>query len=153
MRLSKVQKLRIAVAQDVIDQLDAGMKSRTRYGYIKIPARKLASCVLGRSSRADARRIQRHCTVCAKGALFLSLVSLENKYDFRGSFSEESSRTVGIFHYKIQDRLSDVFSVKQLDLIENSFEYGPNSHERLYAPKRLRKIMENIIANRGEFVP
>lgn len=101
---------------------------------------------------------EKACRVCAIGSCFLARVYRKNEAPL-----EDFSRA------EMQDALAGVFSENQLALIETAFEMSfsyqnANTGEdawnaiefgRKYATEkgRLRAIMNNIIANGGEFVP
>lgn len=106
------------------------------------------------------------CEVCAKGALFCSLIGRINKFSIKDINSESGNDESN----KIHKELKKYFSIEQLDLIEIAFEgdsylgtqldddiidaaqdfyyeYEDDSNNRLIA------ICENIIKNKGEFKP
>lgn len=95
------------------------------------------------------------CNVCAKGALLICIVARRNKvtvkqFDHQAWSSSNLSSTLG-----------NIFSPSQLKMIENEFEdshiesgYTPVMQlGRFYDKKRLQIIMNNIIRNKGTFVP
>lgn len=118
------------------------------------------------------------CHVCALGGLFMSCTNLNNNTtvsDFNedGGFAE-----LGKTIYngdKLSNGLNTIFNNNQLKLIESYFENGEGwfgehgvvgtrvaaskSHIEAFTDKyphdddRLIKIMENIVANNGTFVP
>lgn len=113
------------------------------------------------------------CTVCAKGALFLAHVDRFNKLKIEdnGAFSANNSQII--------DRLKGIFSIGQLDTIEAAFEMGVTQdaehilwdHSTAVEETELAKraiafgeeysddldrlvaILENIIENKGTFIP
>lgn len=177
-RLTAEQKrlLRVAVAKDVIKSLKLVTVSRgtwVDYGG-KIP--ELALQLQGNSKKI-AHAIKQNCKVCGIGACFLSLVELDNKFDFNNFYIPQE---------KMFTRLKQVFSKEQIVLIENAFEMGRGGLHSYYSAtdelgisetsfarlenkrlravafgkerkssstERLRVIMKNIITNEGTFKP
>lgn len=162
------KQLRIAVAKDVLAQLKAEKLKITPGDYVTLPDTPDA---LGSDSKEIAAAAQtKYCSVCALGATFISLVKLDNKYDF-GFFKEVSSGD-------LFDRVKTVFSETQIQLIECAFEtnfYCSQNGLGGYAKtaltseqfgqahkfairhegnprKRLAAIMRNIVRNDGTFV-
>ncbi len=120
------------------------------------------------------KRPNLQCTVCAKGGLFLSYIGIVNDYKLKDSRIHNGEANTS----KEMDLLSDVFSKKQLTLIETSFEgrlypwnesltekeenkclafygkYKDTAHEgKLDNTVVLIAICKNIIKNKGEFKP
>lgn len=117
-------------------------------------------------SQEQANIAKKKCSVCALGACFLSLVSLKNRFIFESRILGRSS---------IANRLSEIFSFEQMELIESAFEQAlmiDNSWENCTSShtkalenavnfgrnyrnprKRLVAILKNIIQNNGIFDP
>lgn len=118
----------------------------------------------------DCLVVEKHCSVCARGALLLSRIRLFNSVNWDDL---KVGRTIGITQDQTSDILSEAFYSEELLAIEAAFEaeeyeendgfigedeeyswdcigFGlqyPSSDDRLVA------IMENIIENNGEFKP
>jgi hypothetical protein len=150
-------RLAVAVAKDVLKQTDrrSCQVQSGLYLSAKAPAAK--------TSKAAARSIQKNCRACAIGHAFLSIVALRNKF----KFVADEDGFADVCDMQMRDRLSEAFSQDQLVLIENTFEgwfgkyfFGSQEYRsvesfyRRYQSDRarLRAIMRNIVANRGEFV-
>ena len=106
------------------------------------------------------------CSVCALGAIFMSQVS-----NFGGVTFTDGSYAYDVFEDLERSPLKKYFSVSQLELIEACFEglagaYSGDmtkSSDRVSAQayyichknatKRMTAIMNNIIRNKGIFVP
>lgn len=99
------------------------------------------------------------CSVCALGALFIGSVDKFNKlnFDFKGQDYQDRE--------KILTNLNSSFSQEQLVLIEYAFECWLDPDTKKPGPPaifgsrysndttRLRAIMNNIITNKGTFIP
>lgn len=186
------RQLAVSVAKDVIKSLNEYKAVLTSNSFVEADAdsyeedrngnpRNVISKLVNKfkeDSKTTARRLKKHCEVCALGACFLSLVALTNEYTFEldGEYNTE---------VPVKDlfkKLRVCFSKKQMFLIESAFELGEGyTNERAgnaFATKeeytkwaseysnalifgkayvdvqhRLRAIMENIISNEGIFVP
>lgn len=96
------------------------------------------------------------CKVCAKGAIFVALVSRANHAPIRTFAMRER-----IDDELMVDRITDVFDEAQADLIEDCFEgfgvagsFGDTYWNQFDDyDERLRAILENIIRNNGTFKP
>jgi hypothetical protein len=130
-KLTEAEKVRTKIARDVIKRLDAKKIRAVRHSaYVSLPKKKGSPC-----------------TVCAIGAMMVA------KYGPVGANDEYS--------YSLVD--DGVLSEDQKNLVENYFEgiigYGAAEH-RVHPgypvpskPWSIRRIMTNIINNRGTFVP
>lgn len=91
------------------------------------------------------------CEACAIGSLFLAHVHLNNQFNIDSEFPNFDRG-------KVCHVLETYFSKEQLDDIEAAFEGWKESRDfyGFYADNsdydRLRLILENIIANDGDFV-
>ena len=106
------------------------------------------------------------CIVCAKGAMFCSIVGRDNKLTYRESFQNAWSND---FDNTPHETLLKYFSAEQLDLIEIAFEgrsylYAVTDLDLIYRAKKIYETYEshtdtfiaicnNIIKNKGEFKP
>jgi len=166
-KLSSAKK-RIAVAQDVIDRMNL-KQFRANSGQMFKNANMLYP---GQSVQEALKDPAAYCEVCAKGGLFMAYVGIKNDYNLRYEISEN-------LNGEEMEMLSDVFSRKQLSLIETAFEgstYSWNddiSHLEKQAcfkfyrkhvnekedrdgdkvQERLMAICKNIIKNNGTFKP
>lgn len=164
------EKKRVHIAQDVLAQLDTGTL-KTSWMFANIP--KLKDEEPGRDLR-EVILSRPRCSACAVGALFLGAVRQHNQItvgQVRGSVFREDALYTAILTY-----LEKFFSPQQIRLIEFTFEEGRGHFRELVSEsglwdidlerrarsfarrrrgrlKRLRAIMENIIENRGTFVP
>lgn len=161
--LSPAQK-RVQIAKDVLAQLDLNGKSRK----IHIVAGEYFSTEFNNEEllKDDEVELQNivtqpefQCNVCAKGALFVTKALNYNNCSVKSDLEN-------IFSDDIVMALSGIFDTEMLDNIENAFECGVicNLDDDYYAvassimysdienpEDRLRLIMENIIANKGDF--
>lgn len=83
------------------------------------------------------------CHVCGLGSLFIADYKIRNGKVRNG----DSAQAV------MRKRLNSFFDTKQLALIEEYFESRSNSLVTYAATKRLTFILNNIIENKGTFVP
>lgn len=108
------------------------------------------------------------CDVCALGSLFVARIDKKNELKLNDCMSyldDLYPRTGTSLHVSREimvKYLSKVFTVEQMNLIENEFERdrlaGTRGFRSRFAPAvydsedRLRLIMENIVVNGGTFV-
>lgn len=144
---------RVAVARDVLSQLDAEKYVATPGMYCRVD---IPFDDNERVAEADADMsvviAQTSCEVCGIGALFASTIRMQNKIAFN-AYGQAS----------IHNYLGDIFTAPQLRSIESYFEFGAHGDYRIDARSpifkehdadlRLRMIMENIISNDGRFDP
>lgn len=168
-KLSKAEQ-RVEIAKDVIKQCSKGKYEIETGGYIDLYPEGLRSFDelehLQANTCVSKGRIT--CTVCAKGALFMSHVMKTNH-----CLVKEADKTDDT---GIKKRLKNIFSPLQLDLIETAFERSvvvddtdkihqgcdytelgkkaTNFGWQYSEPnERLIAIMKNIIKNKGTFKP
>lgn len=162
---------RVAIAEDVIAGINAKRFIATQGTYVEL---REASCELNPDETVDVQKVLaenvKTCEVCAKGAMFIAAVEKFNKFKLDGIESEFDLSQALDSEASQCDHLGKYFSKDTLDLIEEIFEesddygYGitvsdeedlakaayvvkyPDAEDRLIA------IMENIIANKGDFV-
>lgn len=157
-KLSKAEK-RIAIAKDVLAQLQANrLKVVQSTGYCMIPEKE---------SAGDLREVLKQkepCTVCGIGALFVAEVKARNRmpikdlghvFDYDWS-SHSHRRIISVDRAHVLARLKGIFTETQLDNIEEYFEsyyeeYTYYDEYKKFGRIALKKIMENIIANKGRF--
>jgi len=170
MNKEQKQTLRIAVAKDVLKSLPMLNVEQGTYLEGDVP-----DALLAKDSKTVAAALKKNCTVCALGACFVSLVAIDNKFKF--SFADRKCTDYG---GNVDDngndmfaRLRKLFSPVQLALIESAFEcrsmgddcaldydavnwlelaimFGKEVEDDT---NRLRAIMNNIVANKGLFIP
>lgn len=148
---------RVMIARDVINRIeskyiiaDSGSFGRNIEGY----------------GQAKEFINTKTCSVCAKGALFCSIVGRVNK--FKLEEFDSNAETNGDIESKIHAPIREYFSDEQIALIETAFEgeqylesinidtwEAVDFYEELrYSDHdRLIAICQNIIKNKGTFKP
>ena len=157
-KMNKARR-RVALAKDVIARLDAKLIAPYS-GSLFTPSTKWKLLDVNNSLQENLNT--RECSACAKGALICSWV---------GNFNHYSKEEFGRFNYDFQSgpeaypkELIDLFGTEQLSIIEREFEQSQyswcvvkdsNFESNYDSPyyKDLRAIMENIIKNKGTFIP
>ena len=141
------QNKRVQIAIDVIKQLNTKTIKASPGNYFSFDINVNSD----NSLRHNINNNQ--CDVCAKGAIFVSIVRLYKDLHNRGEGGYNK-----IFKNVISRHSEDFFTKAQLSEIEHAFEgwitpTGINYYPaRLLTPeKRMRMIMQNIIDNDGEF--
>lgn len=164
---------RVMIAQDVIEQIKIGRYSpRTgRYVSLDIPVGEYSSDI-----KENFEKIK-DCSVCAYGACIMSAIHFKNTL----KFYQVSHSDIANEDSAANEFIGELFSKSQLYLIEQAFEgsyvgstvsgvrlgvvgrflmflstleYRANKFGvDMSSENRLIKIMENIIAHRGRFVP
>lgn len=139
---------RVAVAQDVLLQLDAQRLSAKADQYLGLRFRGRAlnlACIL--ADETTELILQNKCNVCAIGAVFVSLARRRGDVTF---LDVQVTVVEGIAGYT-----TDVFSEDMLQGMEHYFEVHDirRRMRHLNDDGRLRAIMRNIIDNEGAFVP
>lgn len=136
---------RVAIAKDVIAQLEAGKFVATKGRFI-LPENNLSDSDNGKPLQPLIRKMG-VCEVCAAGASVLSAVRLFNAHCVDSWKGVRYSRDV----------MRNWFSDNQATLIEGTFEGWDNSMFYLnHIPDgndRLIAIMKNVVRNRGTFKP
>ncbi len=154
---------RIMVAQDCLDRINLSqLKSDTGRMFSK---NLFTGIDIGMSLKSLLNKEKKPltCTVCAKGGLFMAYVGRVNECPVYNVDDDTSLNS------KPMKKLLEIFSAKQLSLIETAFEgdtFGWNKSlsdnyirraKRFfynYSNKdRLIAICENIIENKGTFKP
>lgn len=159
------RQLLVKVAKDAIKQLQAKKYLATHEGYCVLPYVETGSL---QKQLPDIKT----CNVCAKGAIFASLVKFKNDFDVTAwNIIKMKSSDNFIKTEPLHEKLS-VFDKDNLNLIELAYEgskrgvcafvtFDEDSEKaavRFYktyrdSEKRMIAIMENIIANEGVFKP
>jgi hypothetical protein len=166
---------RVAIAQDVIDQINARKLQNVRTG------RYLHGVISAEPAvDADLRDVvdlvAASCSVCARGAMLLSKARLYDSVPIK-QFVSSSGRLGTLIHAEcaeVRDALKADFDDRTIGMIEAAFERAPtgmgkwleDDHELDLevaiafgdgcagnSTDRLRAIMANIVANNGEFIP
>lgn len=146
--LTKAQK-RIAIAKDVLKQLEAGNYDPNYGGFVSSWA--FQNLMVTQDSIKKLTPSMR-CGVCAIGAALVSKTKLFNGGEYRSGDGRES----------IQDLLAPIFSKKQTQEIEAAFEgtvsrvsvYNFYKRNRRFSRgRRMKEIFKNIVANHGTFKP
>lgn len=146
-KLTPAQK-RVAVAKDVLKHLGEGTLVATKGDYLSV---------------YDTGPTGEECHACALGAVFACATILDGG---RKALTEDDSCLSS--HTMVRElENAGIFSTEQLRTIECAFEgWGPDTSEEygtedtlafnrgVTRPRtRMARIMRNIIANNGEFVP
>jgi hypothetical protein len=142
MTAKEAAKRRVAIAQDVIDQIHAKKYRPTHMVYVDGPFDEFDTTA--------SKAVTAKCDVCAIGGMFLSRFNLYNKEnDYVGDSDT------------MKDRLEEAgFTSEQLRLIERCFEgWGSIEDEHPWLAEldnpedRLIAIMQNIVDHKGTFKP
>ena len=173
---------RVTIARDVIAALDAQRLTARCNAYGRFLIKNYSEMSFDESEAvyaSDAQTVlaegKLECSACALGSLFVCAVERMNAINV---LALQSTPATGMHRY-----LADVFSSEQLDLIEAAFEgqaYARSERFRYCdreedsvllqaavsfvceskardfdfdADDCMRRIMSNIIANQGEFIP
>ena len=171
-KATKAQK-RVMIAQDVLAQLKA--KRYVAESGCWVQANYNPTVTLAETKYHDsvqelfAEKTIESCNVCALGGLFMSCTNFNNNTLLKDldDVSEDLGNLIGE-EEKLSNKLNSIFTTNQLKLIEAYFEgndgfflnydeddrieafYNKNAS---YDKKRLKLIMENIVENKGTFVP
>lgn len=130
---------RVAIAKDVIAQLDAKRIQAMRQIYV---GGELFQITNPRKTFADRVRMffslpkieVKPCAVCAVGSAVLCGVRLQGKGE--GTYWHET--------------MNEWFPIEQIRTMENYFE---SASDQVDPDTRLRDVMGNVIRNNGEFIP
>lgn len=156
---------RVVIAQDVLAQIEMKRLVPTYGTYLTVPSeceRKFGEYEFDELQLNDALS-GTSCQVCGIGSIFVAAIDRANGC----TVGEMTSASDDEF---MREYLSNWFSAEQLDLIETAFEgrvvsENVNHHDKkvmralrftqdvVRPATRLRKIMDNILKNQGEFVP
>lgn len=161
-KLSPSEK-RVQIAYDVLAQLRSKRLIATAGTWLSGDGESLydQSDVEKNVELQTVLKNREQCEGCALGGMFMCAVERHNKLkigDLESPNAGEASEGDAI-HY-----LRKFFSVDQLDEIEAAFEMGEGARSGSQAAidfaseidddeERMRLIMENIIVNKGKFVP
>jgi hypothetical protein len=159
-----VAQKRVLIAKDVLKLISEDKVDIKKGNFIVVPliSEEVGECQANKA--VEEGKVK--CTVCAKGSLFLGHVYRTNNIIVDDLDTGNGSN-------EIANRLKNVFTEKQLDLIETAFEgeyynwngksllnekeeqkaleFFENSH--FNPTERLKAILKNIISNSGTFKP
>lgn len=113
-KLSKTQQ-RIILAKDVILQVKAKVANAVEGQYFDVDDYGDHDFAYEKNNEFREIVSDVKCEVCAKGALFLSHIVRTNKFSILQSLQQQG-------HDSIINRLAEIFTKNQLDLIETAFE-------------------------------
>lgn len=180
LKLSQKKEWRIAIAKDVLKQLQLKKLEVGKGGYL---FGNVGSCPTSGSVKEHLKEVKSSCKCCAAGSMLLSFVKFHNKLDLSEIIDNNYySYPTTIFNINRENvvssaRLGKFFSQYQLDLIETAFEGYQFGEEHLtekdetaaeifhYIYKKskdsdyddyrnlLMAIMKNVIKNEGIFCP
>ena len=165
-------KQRVQIAKDVLTQLDI-QKFKATSGTYFLLVDVSDKYDNGNKEMQEVIENSGTCSVCAKGAIFAAKVLNYNNCALDMADNYDCGRIL-VSESNMSSNLSDIFSKKQLDLIENAFECDyinevwPHKDDLSHALNlccarymlsdddsgdyRMRQIMHNIIDNKGTFV-
>ncbi len=152
-KMTKAQK-RVAIAKDVIKQIAArSIKPRFQI-YLESPNQIAKKMDIGKQL-CDVLPNRPACKVCAIGGMFVAAVGLFNDLPVDETFVNRF-----VDAGPLKNRLLNFFGREQLREIEWCFEDNETWITNVNAPKhrrdaakRMAAIMQNIIENKGTFVP
>ena len=172
-KASKAQK-RVMIAQDVIAQIKAKRYVPESGTFVianwseKIDYKDHSDNI----QEAFQKKQIETCQVCALGGLFMSCTNLNNNTNFEQLEQAEDLGEMIDNEERISNGMDKFFSVNQLKLIETYFENAqgyfrdyevsiniPESHRNAFHnqylddDERMIAIMENIVNNKGTFIP
>lgn len=174
-KLTQKQKNRIAIAKDVIKWVtEKKFNIKIGSSYLTFKSKKQVEQDI--EFRDLVRNNTKSCQVCAKGALFICSVDKHDKLKLSEVLPQFNLNVRKNLYFELfeDDVVSHVqdFDQEQLNLIEIAFEgrhdldydlWQMNQASYYLAAKfgkkykdaqgRLIAIMENVIKNKGEFVP
>jgi hypothetical protein len=166
-KMTKAEK-RVAIAKDVLIQIKKGISIPTTDNYFGGLSGKICNLTYEKEELQNILP-ESKCEVCAKGALFIADILRRDNFQI--------DRNTNIYGGTIHKRLTDIFTRNQLDLIETAFEKNVIEDENKYLvinyvertevakaairfgrrytteKNRLIGIMNNIIKNKGIFIP
>lgn len=142
-------KMAVEIAKDVIKQLLAERITSTPGVYIEISSSELGNVDF---QTAFKKGKIKQCDVCALGSLLIGYVDIEDEMTIKEVDNSGAD--------DIREILKGIFSDNQLTIIERAFEgnmYDATTYSfyRKYdsPTERMIAIMENIIKNKGRFIP
>lgn len=156
----KQRKMARAVAADVLLQLKKRSMNITPGCYLRHPNMEFLSGEFGDKGPVDIKtapkKVLKECKVCAKGAMFISRAKLFNVYKLDECVNDEvSPNTANDFGRKNADLIECAFQIAARwdDFSSLAFQARDFGHEFPGHRDRLQAIMEEVIKNRGVFLP
>jgi len=169
-KLTAIQANRVAIAKDALAQLKIkAYDAVSSNGYVCLYdenslSAAAESCELFTGKTADKTEFNKFmdnfispskpCTICAKGAIFLSAVKKFNNFSLQRAVDEDlndiaSSEVQKIFGMQNADKIEEYFECQD----EYNDEGDKWSDKYDDDNERLEAILKNIIANKGDFIP
>jgi hypothetical protein len=147
-----ITKQRIAIAEDALKHIENKILTPAT---MQLVVHDSISSIRNDKSK-DLKTIftdMKSCEVCARGGLFVALILKDNKMKLGDLINRGGDA--------VNERLSDVFTLEQIDLMENAFEGFDDDDTASFkfykkyktAKGRLIAILKNIIKNKGIFKP
>ncbi len=161
---TKAEK-RVLIAKDVLKQIKIHKFDPQSGAWFDSSVLELHNLYDDDSAQPALLMEQPTCNVCALGGLFLSTIRLNNKCPVRELL--ESECDLGGRISEGDSTLNKIFSIKQLQLIEATFEVNGGAYRASQSKydrvgdfytkypdvkDRLVAIMKNIIKNKGTFI-
>lgn len=173
------KQIRIAVAQDIINCIDNyNIKSRNTYIASDLVARSELTNLLTEDPRENAIIIRDNCKVCILAAFLLSLIKIDDKYDFERFTKIDNNcdfksyerfvkrlkrdnkydfKKGNAFRFNsVLNKLLEIFDYDQIFEIEEAFEeftyFGKSGSAYLGDKERVVGICKNILKNHGTFL-
>lgn len=145
------RKMALAVAKDVLKHIEDWNLSTSIYF-------KAADGleILGQSIKKISFKKLKDCKVCARGAMFISRAKLFNVYKLDECVNDEvSPNTANDFGRKNADLIECAFQIAARwdDFSSLAFQARDFGHEFPGHRDRLQAIMEEVVKNRGVFLP
>lgn len=165
---------RVILAKEIISQIKAERFLARRGNFCKIENRGAFKDLDSIQKLFLSKKIP-NCTVCALGSILMAQTIFANKENI-GDYESDFYDLGKTIKYKTGDTKNGIvklFGLEQIKLIEQAFEMGqgyfkkyeldnklPDTHKAIdfgnqyfSSDVRLINIMENIISNKGTFVP
>jgi len=140
---ARKRKLRLEIVTDAIDQLKAEKYIATSGTYLRFKGRPSK-----KSNLLDYAN-EHSCKVCAKGAMFISMLRKTNSERLMGHLS------IGGFDIQEEEALEEMFG-DMSDELEQAFEGWNDPFYKIQYPDdrdRLIALFCNVKRNKGDFKP
>lgn len=155
----EIRDKRVAIAKDVIYQLEEQMYRATKGHYVTLPNTPITSInkIEGQLQEHLGKIMGADCCVCAIGAMFLSKVNLYNECKMEELGFAAHDGGTGFFDTQMRQNLEEIFDHEFLNQVESCFEGWGDKGYKLYQDnpdnyQRMILIMQNIIENNGELM-
>jgi len=155
-KANKARK-RVMIARDVLLQLASHTFRPTKGTYVYAEFRTPKK---GTEQVCDVLSSMTRCEVCGIGALFLGAIGVADNYTLADAGGDSENYALVPGSIRIREYLEQWFSVETIKNVEVAFELwgwseegsaGAFARDVSGSTERLRLIMENIVANKGEF--